>query len=123
MILLKLAFFTAILCNSVQVCAQLVAQEVSKEPEPLNESQGEGLRDLGRTAEVGETRVGERQETDKPLAGIVPTARVQNRLSTRLQNRLRTRIDEFYDPTSGPVALAPSIMPEPDKVRETQPLR
>lgn len=89
---------------SVCICAvaghlpfSLAAQEVLIEPRTAEQTDDGGLGKLGRTAEIGGTLLGERQEADQAAAGRTPLARLNNRISNRVQNRIANRIDEDYD--------------------------
>lgn len=68
-------------------------------PDPVAEesadTQGEGLEDVGRTAETGIGEIGERAEF---IVNTDPMARLDTRIHNRLQNRIRSRIDRDYDP-------------------------
>lgn len=60
----------------------------------------------GRTATVGDARIGERQTRGEPPSGFRPLDRIQNRIVSRIDSRLGTRIDRNYDPdaTSRPLS-------------------
>jgi hypothetical protein len=63
--------------------------------QPPAATQGEGLGDVGRTADTGIGEVGER------TWGIInrePLGRLETRIYNRVQNRIRNRIDRSYDP-------------------------
>lgn len=51
-------------------------------------------------------RVGQRQtrSSASETAGIVPMARVSNRIPNRIQSRIRNRVDEDYDPRANTTA-------------------
>lgn len=61
--------------------------------------------DPARTAQVGGTRLGQRQEDAAVVLGdaVNPYDRIGNRIQNRVQNRLNTRIDPRYRPRTGPV--------------------
>lgn len=56
------------------------------------------INSQGRTATVGDARIGERQTRGAPPAGFRPLDRIQNRIVSRIDSRLSTRIDRNYDP-------------------------
>lgn len=58
----------------------------------------------GRTAQVNNVDVGQRQEAKDIVPSIDPKSRVENRIESRLQNRLRNRIDRTYDPSANPTS-------------------
>ncbi len=60
----------------------------------------------GRTATVGDARIGERQTRAATASGFRPLDRVQNRIVSRIDSRLRTRIDRNYDPDASTRPLA-----------------
>lgn len=60
----------------------------------------------GRTATVGDARIGERQTRAATEPGFRPLDRVQNRIVSRIDSRLRTRIDRNYDPDASTRPLA-----------------
>ncbi|WP_228242513.1 hypothetical protein [Porphyrobacter sp. GA68] len=101
---LKPAVLAALVWAGLTYAPAAAAQQFPIEPEPLAQSQEEGLGDLGRTAEVGGVRIGERQAAAQRRTGRSPTARLQNRVPGRLENRLRSRIDENYDPAADAAA-------------------
>lgn len=123
MIKSKAALLVCCLFISAGLCPSLAAQEFAIDPEPLEATQEEGLRELGRTAEIGGTRVGERQETRRVADGILPTVRINSRLPLRLQNRLRTRIDEFYNPAADAAAPFREIEQESERLQDQRPRR
>lgn len=100
----KLAVLAILAWGGLASASGAAAQEFPIEPQPVPQSQEEGLREVGRTAEIGGTRVGERQAADRAVTGISPTARLQNRIPGRLENRLRTRLDENFNASADPAA-------------------
>lgn len=110
----KLTLLTTLACWGLADASKAEAQQFPIEPEAPSQTQQEGLGELGRTAEIGGTRVGQRQEADRSAAGHVPTARIDSRLHNRVQNRLRNRIDETYEPGNGTTRPFPQALSLPD---------
>ncbi len=79
--------------------AQTLPIDPSDRPTPVRD-QGEGMRDVARTADVGVGEVGQRQTKENAAVNIYPTGRIENRIENRVQNRIRNRIDRTYDPTA-----------------------
>lgn len=69
------------------------------------------------TSAVGQ--VGQRQTRDKPIAGIEPMARIDNRIQNRIQSRIRNRIDETYDQNMN----AASVIVDADRRARVSPSR
>lgn len=61
-------------------------------------SQGEGLREIGRTAQTSVGEVGQRRTSANSGLRTEPTGRVKSRIQNRVQNRVNNRIDRNYDP-------------------------
>lgn len=57
----------------------------------------------GRTPETPAGRAGERRTRDQVI-GIIPTARIQNRIPNRVQSRIANRLDRNYDPAADTTA-------------------
>lgn len=74
--------------------ASAAAQDISNLPN----AQGEGLRDVGRTADSAVGVVGRRQSKADAAPTLQPQGRLNNRVQNRVQNRIRNRIDRDYDP-------------------------
>lgn len=55
-------------------------------------------RESGRTAEVANVEIGQRQTREEAATGIEAIRRIPSRIQNRIQNRIRNRIDRFYDP-------------------------
>lgn len=75
------------------MAASAAAQDISNLPN----TQGEGLRDVGRTADSAVGEVGRRQTTADVAPTLRPQGRLKNRIQNRVQNRIRNRIDRDYD--------------------------
>lgn len=67
---------------------------------PEAQTQNQGLREAGRTAQTGSGRVGERQSAREVARSIAPLGRISNRVQNRVQTRVANRIDENYDPVA-----------------------
>jgi|TARA_R100000049_G_C1953734_1_gene104310 hypothetical protein len=79
------------------------------EPEREAEDAPEVLPNQGRTAIVGGTLLGQRQNLTPRAGNTLLYRRLETRIDNRVQNRLRTRIDRSYDPQANarnPFALA-----------------
>ncbi|HEX7262143.1 MAG TPA: hypothetical protein VF258_10040 [Luteolibacter sp.] len=68
------------------------------------QSQGEGLLELGRTADTGVGEVGGRQTPREMAPNSDPLGRINGRVENRVQNRLRNRVDESYNPIANAAA-------------------
>jgi hypothetical protein len=64
------------------------------------------LDTLGRTATIGNGRIGERQTRDQTAPENRPLDRIQSRIANRVDNRLRTRIDRSYNPDANAQSLS-----------------
>lgn len=64
----------------------------------------------GQTAEIGVSRVGQRQNAAQAAqaASVKPMARLNGRIRNRVQARIRNRIDQYYDPKAN--ATSPFIV-------------
>ena len=83
--------------------AQTVPDDPAFPIEPSSaraQSQDEGLRDVGRTADTGIGEVGRRQTAIDGVTSVEIAGRLRNRLPNRVENRIRTRSDRNYDPSA-----------------------
>lgn len=67
--------------------------------------------EVGQTAQSSAGQIGQRQSraTAEKTVGVVPLARIENRVPNRVQSRVRNRIDRYYDPranAASPFAVA-----------------
>ena len=95
----KMAAFAAGLLGLASLAS---AQTLPIEPNiPTDQvkSQGEGLKETGRTAGTGVGEIGQRQTRSDVAPSIQPMARTDTRIRNRVQNRLMNRIDRNFDPT------------------------
>lgn len=79
------------------------------EPEQEAEEAPEVLPNQGRTAVVGGTLLGQRQNLIPRGGDTLLYRRLETRINNRVQNRIRMRIDRSYDPQANardPFALA-----------------
>jgi hypothetical protein len=53
---------------------------------------------VGRTADAGSGRIGQRQRREDGVSTIEPLGRIESRVANRVQSRIRNRIDRYYDP-------------------------
>lgn len=53
---------------------------------------------VGRTADAGSGRIGQRQRREDGVSNIEPLGRIESRVANRVQSRIRNRIDRYYDP-------------------------
>jgi len=58
----------------------------------------------GRTAEVGNGQVGQRQTRAEAGPMVQPMGRIQSRIANRIQSRIRNRIDRNYDPQANAIS-------------------
>lgn len=65
-----------------------------------SQTQNEGLRETGRTAETVAGAVGQRQTSRAGTGTLDVLGRLDTRIANRVQNRIRNRIDRNYDPTA-----------------------
>lgn len=61
----------------------------------------------GRTSELGNGAVGQRQEMQDSAQNRNPRERLNTRIRNRLENRVRNRIDRNYDPFAN--ATSPNL--------------
>ena len=74
----------------------------------------------GTVAQSAVGQVGQRQQGTQPVAGIKPTARINNRIANRVESRIRNRIDKTYDPqanATSPFKVAADTAQTPTRAR------
>ncbi len=98
----RIAFIAALLIVAAGPAAAQVQTDTDQDsyrivmPPPSDASSV--ISSQGRTATVGDARIGERQTRGVPRAGFRPLDRIQSRIVSRIESRLSTRIDRNYDP-------------------------
>ena len=107
--------------NGLLVLGCLLSSSTSAQEFPINPpsssptTQGQGLREVGRTAETAVGEVGQRKTTSAAAPNVEPMRRVNNRIENRVRNRIANRIDRSYDPRAN--ATEPFRLAD-DDVRE-----
>lgn len=98
----KTAFIAALLILAAGPAAAQVQTDTDQDSYPIGMAPSSDTSPVistqGRTATVGDARIGERQTRGEPPAGFLPLDRIQNRIVSRIESRLSTRIDRNYDP-------------------------
>lgn len=114
--LASICLFPAILAQLALPGVPARAQAFPIDPATASTTQGDGLRDAGRTADAGSGEIGQRQDAQEAVPFIAPTARISNRVPNRLQTRLQNRIDRTY---RGDVDASSSYEQTQEAVRNT----